>query len=180
MVTTGPLTPAQRARIVNARHRFRDERGRFRAGTAAERYQQDVLDATAAYFGARLAGQKREYSVYEGARTRREFAIRRGRLVPLDREVIRKTLKEYEGVGILLLLWELRRTSPVDTGLLRSQWRSEPGYIINPVPYTHATNYINESSRGYVDRAIAKTMRELRRTGQHRFRQKDLRIEVRI
>ena len=48
----------------------------------------------------------------------------------------------------------LVETSPVDTGLLQSQWRADRYGIRNRVPYIWATEDRNRSSRGYVLRAI--------------------------
>ena len=165
MVTRGPLTPAERVTIRNPSFRFRDPRGRFRAGTPAELFALDTLDAQAEYYARRAEGSAREYSVWRGARTGREFAVRRGAIVPLDGPTMQAQVQTLAGLASVYLLGQLRLTSPVDTGLLRSQWRIAGNAVENPTPYTAQTEYVNRSSRGYVRRAVAKTMRQMARQG---------------
>ena len=66
-IAFSPLSPARRGRIANPR--FRDKRGKFRAGTLAERTALDFADAQAQYFAERVADLPIEYGVFTGGRT---------------------------------------------------------------------------------------------------------------
>ena len=179
MVTRAPLSPAVRAPIVRPQFRYRDERGRFRAATPEERFTLDVLDAQAQYYAQRLAGGH-EYGVFAGARTGRRFAIRRGAVVGLENRMMIRQVERIADLGSLYLLKELRRTSPVDTGLLRSRWQIVPDAVVNDVPYVFQTEYVNRSSRGYVRRAVRRTLRYMRNNAMPIARQRGRPTQVTI
>lgn len=165
MVTRPPLSPAERTTILQPNLRYRDARGRFRAFTPEERFQLDTMDARAEYHARRVAGQTREYDVFRGARSGVEFGIRRGAIVPLNERTLERQVESLADKGSTYLLRELRVVSPIDTGLLRSRWQLGRNQVSNDVPYVPQTEYINRSSRGYIRRAVAKTMRYMARNG---------------
>ena len=135
------------------RHSYRDTRGRFRRATPTEAGRQDIAEARAL-----TSARGAQFGVFRGRLSDRAFAIRRGREVPLDRAMIEAVLNSASRRGIQLLYNRLVATSPVDTGLLRSQWRTSRRGVTNSVPYVQQTEFVNRSSRGYIRRAIRWTL----------------------
>ena len=123
-------TPAPTSREV-----YRDDRGRFRKATEEERFASDVRAGTAAYFAGRAAGQRQQFSVFEGRLSGRQFAIRRGRAVPLDAYRLAFVIDSIAGAAAQFFHREVVITSPVDTGLLRSRWRLAGDEVDNDTPY---------------------------------------------
>lgn len=135
------------------RHSFRDERGRFRKATAAEGYAQDIGEAQSL-----TASRGERFGVFRGRLSDRAFAIREGAAVPLDSERIRAVVNATAEGAVQILFDRLIVTSPVATGLLRSQWRATPLGVTNNTPYVGQTEYVNRSSRGYIRRAVSYTL----------------------
>ena len=175
-----PWSRLQRAPVVNPQFRYRDPAtGRFRAATLAEKFELDVMDARALYFNQRLkTGQ--EYQVFRGQRTRAHFAIRRGKFIDLDSDIIGRQVEKSVKQGTRYLIKELRLTSPVDTGLLRSRWQIRSNAVVNDVPYVYQTEYINRSSKGYIRRAVNRTLNHMKRQGFQVMRQRVQRSAVTI
>ena len=144
-----PSRHARFARVAPAmgRHDYRDARGRFRRATATEALLSDIREA-------RAATGKQQFDVFRGRLTDRHFAIRRRQFTPLDREEVQAIVGRVQRRVRQALYNRLIQTSPVDTGLLRSQWRLTPTGVSNRVPYVRQTEYVNRSSRGYIRRAV--------------------------
>lgn len=140
------------------RHTIRDARGRFARGTEAQRLGQDVAEAQRE-FGMRQRGGGPQFGVFAGRLTGRQFAIRRGEMIGLYEQQIRATVNASKDFAIQLLYDRLVATSPVDTGLLRSQWRADRLGVSNAVPYVRQTEFVNRRSRGYIRRAVSWTLR---------------------
>lgn len=147
-----------RTRRIGRAHPIRDVRGRFAYGTAQQRYAADIGEARAGYRQQAISGGPR-FGVFAGRLTGREFAVRKGAAVPLDAIETQAVIQGLSDSARRLLYRRLIATSPVDTGLLRSQWRLVGEGVANRVPYVWQTEYRNPSSRGYIRRAIRLTLR---------------------
>ena len=175
-----PWGTLQRTQAVNPRFRYRNpSTGRYRAATAAEKLRQDVLDAKAAYFAQRVK-TGREYQAFRGARSGAHFAIRRGEFIDLDARLMGRQVEQSTREGTRYLIKQLRVTSPVDTGLLRSRWQIRQNAVVNDVPYVFQTEYVNRSSKGYVRRAVNRTLRHMKRQGFPIMRQRVTKSSVSI
>ena len=169
--------------------------GRFRAYTPAEKLLLDQMDAVADFRAYLLdpAAQARQRGMhpgsqlfrhYRGTRSQQEFALRydraqqETRLYGLEEGFLGRQVERLSGEGTLFLWRELKSTSPVDTGLLVSNWRiggtvggvRHQDRVWNPVPYVFDTEYRNRSSRGYIKRAVQKTMAHMASQGMAQFR----------
>ena len=149
--------PTRTQRIGRA-HPIRDVLGRFAYGTQRQRYAADIGEARAGYHRQAISGGQ-QFGVFEGRLTGREVAIRKGAAVALDEREVRAVIQGMSESARRLLYRRLIATSPVDTGLLRSQWRLTEGGVANRVPYVWQTEVRNRSSRGYIRRAIRLTLR---------------------
>ena len=139
------------------RHAFRGPSGRFRRATPQEARAQDIREAIAL-----TASRGDQFGVFAGRLTDRRFAVRRGITLELNQEQVRAVINSTAARSLQMLYNRLVQTSPVDTGLLRSQWRATDAGISNSVPYWYDTEYVNRSSRGYTRRAVAWTMSRIR------------------
>ena len=76
----------------------------------------------------------REFSVH-ATETGELFAIRRGRVVPLDTNLLKIVIEDEAGQAAEFFFREVVITSPVDTGLLRSRWVLLGNVVSNDTPY---------------------------------------------
>ena len=150
-------------------HPIRDPRGRFALGTPVQRLESDIAEAQR-QFQAQAQARGPEFGVFQGRLSRRPFAIRRGVPLPLDAQQVRATIQGMSRSAARIMYQRVVATSPVDTGLLRSQWRLEPNAVTNNVPYVPQTEFVNRSSRGYIRRALQYTLRQIARRSRRRGR----------
>ena len=63
------------------------------------------------------------------------YALRRGRVVPLDTNLLKIIIEDEAGKAAEFFFREVVITSPVDTGLLRSRWILLGNVVSNDTPY---------------------------------------------
>ena len=76
----------------------------------------------------------REFSVH-ATDSGELYALRRGRVVPLDTNLLKVVIEDEAGAAAEFFFREVVITSPVDTGLLRSRWILLGNVVTNDTPY---------------------------------------------